>query len=305
MKNAPHIKNDQMSHVYTLVIRKDNSFEILIDQETARKGSLLEDFQPPINPSKEIDDPEDKKPEDWVDDEMILDPEAKKPEDWVDVKTIPDPEAMKPEDWDDEEDGEWTPPQVPNPEYVGEWRAPMIKNPAYKGVWEPRKIPNPNYFEDLHPHNLPTITGIAVEIWTMQKNIFFDNFLITDDLDTAKEFAEATWKVKYDQQKEQIPKPAEPTMTENMMELFEQIKIVVQEYPLVALGAAGSILLTIPLTIFCIRMITRSPDDADRKTDMDKDSDDEAEERRSEEEREEVEQEGKPRKRKKQRSNKE
>jgi calnexin len=28
---------------------------------------LLEDFDPPVNPPKEIDDPEDFKPESWVD----------------------------------------------------------------------------------------------------------------------------------------------------------------------------------------------------------------------------------------------
>jgi len=39
---------------------------------------LLEDFNPPVNPSKLIDDPEDKKPENWVDKKKIPDPEAVK-----------------------------------------------------------------------------------------------------------------------------------------------------------------------------------------------------------------------------------
>jgi hypothetical protein len=39
---------------------------------------LLEDFEPPVNPPEEIDDPEDKKPADWVDQEKIPDPDAKK-----------------------------------------------------------------------------------------------------------------------------------------------------------------------------------------------------------------------------------
>ena len=41
-------------------------------------GSLLEDFTPAVNPEKEIDDPDDKKPEDWVDTKRIPDPDAKK-----------------------------------------------------------------------------------------------------------------------------------------------------------------------------------------------------------------------------------
>ena len=39
-----------------------------------------QDMEPSINPPKEIDDPKDFKPSDWVDEEMIDDPEAKKPE---------------------------------------------------------------------------------------------------------------------------------------------------------------------------------------------------------------------------------
>jgi hypothetical protein len=38
----------------------------------------LTDFNPPVNPPKEIDDPEDKKPEDWVDAKRIPDPDATK-----------------------------------------------------------------------------------------------------------------------------------------------------------------------------------------------------------------------------------
>ena len=30
---------------------------------------------------------------------------------------IPDPDAKKPEDWDDDMDGEWEPPMIPNPDY--------------------------------------------------------------------------------------------------------------------------------------------------------------------------------------------
>ena len=32
---------------------------------------------------------------------MIDDPEDAKPEDWVDIAKIPDPEATKPDDWDE------------------------------------------------------------------------------------------------------------------------------------------------------------------------------------------------------------
>ena len=43
---------------------------MLIDQESKKSGSLLVDFDPPVVPPKEIDDPEDEKPDDWVEEEM-------------------------------------------------------------------------------------------------------------------------------------------------------------------------------------------------------------------------------------------
>lgn len=83
--------------------------------------------------SSAVQDPEATKPEDWDDTPMLPDPEATKPDGFDDIpKTIPDPDATKPVDWDEGEDGEWTAPELPNPEYRGEWRAPMIENPKYK-----------------------------------------------------------------------------------------------------------------------------------------------------------------------------
>jgi calreticulin len=45
------------------------------------------------------------------------DPDDKKPDDWDKPEHIPDPDAKKPDDWDDEMDGDWEPPQIDNPEY--------------------------------------------------------------------------------------------------------------------------------------------------------------------------------------------
>ncbi|KAG2155719.1 Calreticulin family-domain-containing protein [Suillus clintonianus] len=179
------------TNLYTLIVNPDNTYDVLFNGESQRSGNLLEDFTPAVNPAKEIDDPEDKKPEDWVNEKRISDPDAVKPADWDETApyeipdedavkpegwlddappNIPDPDAEKPEEWDDEEDGDWIAPTVrnpacdeapgcgewkrpnkANPEYKGKWYAPMIDNPVYIGEWAPRKIPNPNFFEDLEP----------------------------------------------------------------------------------------------------------------------------------------------------------
>jgi len=140
-----------------------------------------------------------KKPIDWVDDETIADPDATKPSDWDEdaPKYIPDPEASKPSDWDENE-----PEQIPNPDYKGKWVPPRIANPAFKGKWKAKQIENPKFFEDFHPHNFAPMGGIGIELWTMTNKITFDNIFIGESLEEAFEFAEATWKVKYDVEKQ-------------------------------------------------------------------------------------------------------
>ncbi|XP_070179688.1 calmegin-like [Littorina saxatilis] len=53
------------THLYTLVVNPGQTFEMLIDNGLVNKGSLLTDVSPPVNPPKEIEDPNDKKPADW------------------------------------------------------------------------------------------------------------------------------------------------------------------------------------------------------------------------------------------------
>merc|ERR1712048_62185 len=162
-----------------------------IDEEKIYEGSLKEDWE--LLKPKEIPDPEDKKPEDWVDDSMMDDPESKKPDDWVEEKRIVDPAAKKPDDWDDEEDGEWEAPMIDNPEYKGEWSVKRISNPAYKGVWEAKKIANPEYVDDDELYKYDDFGFIGFDLWQVKGGTIFDNIIITDDVAEAEAFAKK-WK---------------------------------------------------------------------------------------------------------------
>merc|ERR1711977_746076 len=142
---------------------------------------------------KEISDPADKKPDDWVDDSMIDDPEDKKPEDWVEEKRIVDADAKKPEDWDDEEDGEWEAPMKDNPDFKGEWFVKRISNPAYKGVWTAREIDNPEFKDDDSVYEYADFGFIGFDLWQVKGGTIFDNVIITDDRAEADEFAKK-WK---------------------------------------------------------------------------------------------------------------
>lgn len=92
--------------------------------------------------------------------------------------------------------GVWSPPSIANPKYKGKWLPPKIPNPDYKGPWSPRKIPNPVYFEDRNPvDNLAPIGGIAVEVWTTNAAILFDNFLVSHSTQAASDYAAKTFKL--------------------------------------------------------------------------------------------------------------
>merc|ERR1712054_747926 len=144
--NLEYSDKNEFTHMYTMVIDPDGTYEVLFDMESKAKGKIVEDWG---FPKPMIDDPADSKPSDWVDDKEIDDPEAKKPDGYDDIPAqIPDPDATKPEDWDDEDDGDWEPPLIDNPEFKGEWVAPKIPNPDYKGEWSPKQIDNPKFEKD-------------------------------------------------------------------------------------------------------------------------------------------------------------
>lgn len=62
---------DKKPHLYKLVINPDNTFAVSVDHKIVNEGSLFTDFEPPVNPPKEIDDPNDKKPESWDEREKV------------------------------------------------------------------------------------------------------------------------------------------------------------------------------------------------------------------------------------------
>lgn len=191
IKKDVRAKDDELTHLYTLIINPDNTYEVQIDQEKVESGSLETDWD--LLPAKKIKDPDAKKPDDWDEREYIDDPEDKKPEDWDKPEHIPDPDAKKPEDWDDEMDGEWEPPQIDNPEYKGEWKPKQIKNPEYKGRWIHPEIDNPEYTPDDDLYHFEDIGAIGFDLWQVKSGTIFDNVIVTDSLEEAKSFADETW----------------------------------------------------------------------------------------------------------------
>ncbi|XP_050280351.1 calreticulin-3-like [Quercus robur] len=130
-------------------------------------------------------------PADWEDREYIDDPSEVKPEGYDSIpKEIPDPKAKEPHNWDDEENGAWKPPKVPNPAYKGPWKPKKIKNPNYKGKWKTPWIDNPEFEDDPDVYGLKPIKYVGIEVWQVKGGSVYDNVLICDDPDYATQVVE-------------------------------------------------------------------------------------------------------------------
>jgi len=212
--NDVQTETDTYTHVYTLIIYPDNTFTVLIDNKDSRSGSLEDEFT--ILEPKQIPDPAVSKPSDWVDETHIDDPEDVKPEGYDDIPAeIDDPEAAKPEDWDEELDGEFEAPKVPNSEFKGPWRAKKIPNPDYKGPWVHPKIDNPDYVQDATIYAYDSFKYVGIEIWQVKAGSIFGNILVTDDVELAKTAADAILtRVEGEKAAEKIEEDAERAKAE-------------------------------------------------------------------------------------------
>uniref|UniRef100_A0A3B5AJK2 Calreticulin-like n=1 Tax=Stegastes partitus TaxID=144197 RepID=A0A3B5AJK2_9TELE len=161
---------DGGNHLYTLILNPDQTYEVKIDNEKVESGSLEDDWD--FLPPKKIKDPE-------IDDADDTKPEVSKLcVDWDKPENIPDPDAKKPEDWDEDMDGEWEPPMIPNPDY---------------------KIDNPEYSADSNIYKFDNIGVLGLDLWQVKSGTIFDNFLITDDVKEAEDIAQETWGVTKEQ----------------------------------------------------------------------------------------------------------
>jgi len=193
-------ETDQLTHVYTLIVKPDNTYEVRIDGTKKESGNLADDWEFLL--PKKIKDPEMSKPSDWVDESQIDDPEDVKPEGYDDIpKQIADADAEKPDDWDDEADGDWEAPMVDNPDFKGEFKAKKIENPDYKGVWVHPEIDNPDYVDDDQLYKYTDVAAVGFDLWQVKAGTIFDNVIVTDDIAEADALLAETYTKNKDAEK--------------------------------------------------------------------------------------------------------
>ncbi|KAH7825290.1 putative calreticulin [Monocercomonoides exilis] len=218
--------HDNYTHMYTLIIKPSNTFEIRIDGKLNYTGLLRDEFD--VLGPRLISDPDAVKPDDWDDRPEIDDPNApQKPDDWDDRPLIRDENAVKPDNWDelqdelrhqehldwlnsrsrkpefsgvmspfktDEDDPHiWKPPLIPNPNYKGKWVGRKIPNPNYKGPWVPPTIPNPNWRFANELYWTKNIRYVGFDLWQVKAGTIFDNIFIGDDIFEWEDFAKRTF----------------------------------------------------------------------------------------------------------------
>ncbi|XP_015886601.3 calreticulin-3 [Ziziphus jujuba] len=186
IKKDLQCETDKLTHFYTFILRPDKTYTVLVDNRERDSGSIYTDWD--ILPPPKIKDVKAKKPAEWDDREYIDDPDDVKPEGYDSIPAeIPDPKTKEPDDWDDEENGIWRAPKIPNPAYKGPWKRKKIKNPNYKGKWKIPWIDNPEFEDDPDIYVLKPIKYVGIEVWQVKAGSVFDNILICDDPQYAKQ----------------------------------------------------------------------------------------------------------------------
>ncbi|KAF8985570.1 hypothetical protein BGZ46_003576 [Entomortierella lignicola] len=190
---------DSKTHLYRLTVHPDQKYSLIIDGEVKVDHVPIEEHWDVYAP-RTIPDPDEKKPEDWVDTKEIEDPTHVKPENYDSIpRYIPDPDAAKPEDWDDEADGDWEAAEIPNPDFE-EWTPKYIPNPEYKGEWKAKEIPNPEFKEDQELAHYK-IGGVGLDLWQVKSGSIFDDIIVTSDADVADKYL-GQWKKNFEKEKE-------------------------------------------------------------------------------------------------------
>jgi len=194
-------KDDEFTHLYTLIVNPDLTYEVRIDNEKAESGNLEDDWD--FLAPKKIKDPNAKKNQKTgMIEQRLMIQMTRNQKTGTSQNLLKTQMQKKPDDWDDEEDGEWEPPMISNPEYKGEWKPKQIDNPAYKGEWVHPEIDNPEYKEDKEIGQFDNIGHVGFEIWQVKSGTIFDNILVTDDLAEAeKEAKELFEKTKEGEKK--------------------------------------------------------------------------------------------------------
>uniref|UniRef100_A0A8C2YK98 Calreticulin-3 n=1 Tax=Chinchilla lanigera TaxID=34839 RepID=A0A8C2YK98_CHILA len=170
-KKSIKCKVDGFTHLYTLILRPDLSYEVKIDGQTIELGSIEYDWQ-----LTSLRKAERRPRESWD-----------SPGDWE--KHFLDAGTGKPGDWNSELDGDWPGPMLQKPPYQDGLKPEGID----QDIWLHEKMRSTSYLTQYDLSEFENIGAIGLELWQVRSGTIFDNFLLTDDEEYAESFGKATW----------------------------------------------------------------------------------------------------------------
>ncbi|KAM5229767.1 calreticulin-3 isoform 1-T1 [Hipposideros larvatus] len=213
-KKPIRCKVDGFTHLYTLILRPDLTYEVKIDGLAIESGSIEYDWNLTSLKKMEKSLAESKDREQGKEDKL---------QDWE--KHFLDAGASKPSDWNSELDGDWQAPMLQKPPYQDGLKPEGIE----KDVWLHQKMKNTNYLTEYDLSEFENIGAIGLELWQVRSGTIFDNFLITDDEEYAENFGKATWgetkgperEMDDVQAKEELKRAREEDEEELLMDKFD------------------------------------------------------------------------------------
>lgn len=171
-KKLIRCKVDAFTHLYTLVLRPDLTYEVKIDGQSIESGSVEYDWN-----LASLRTAEKAQPQPWEQ------KEGGTTKDWE--KHFLDAGASKPSDWNAELDGDW----LQKPPYQDGLRAEGME----QDVWLHQKMGHSSCLTQYDLTEFENIGAIGLDLWQVRSGTIFDNFLITDDEEYADRFGKATW----------------------------------------------------------------------------------------------------------------
>ncbi|KAM5237940.1 calreticulin-3 [Ctenodactylus gundi] len=172
-KKPIRCKVDGFTHLYTLILRPDLTYEVKIDGLSIESGSIEYDWQLSSLRSMEAASAEaqhrgqeDRSTQDW--EKRFLDASS---------------------NWPSDLDRDWPAPLLQKPPY----QEGLMPEGIDRDLWLHQKMSSA---QPLLPYDLAefeNIGALGLELWQVRSGTIFDNFLLTDDEEYAENFGKATW----------------------------------------------------------------------------------------------------------------
>ncbi|EHB15869.1 Calreticulin-3 [Heterocephalus glaber] len=171
-KKSIKCKVDGFTHLYTLVLRSDLTYEVKIDGQSIESGSIEYDWQlTSLRKTEQGAAPSpgsDQRKREWT------------RRDWE--KHLLDAAGSKPGDWHSELDGDWPGPMLQKPLYQAGLKPERIS----QDPWLPEKMTGTGYLTQYDLSEFQSISAIGLELWQGPEKEM-DDILIKEEVTRARE----------------------------------------------------------------------------------------------------------------------